>query len=492
MDKQASTMTVDGSAGARGLRRLGQALRTDPSWLVLLLLLLPFWIYKLRDLGLPYFWDELGVYGRAAVYMHDHVLGLQPRDLPPDLSRGHPLLLPFVFASIFRIFAATPFVAHVAMLLISTGLVVSVFWIARVHWNAAVGLAAALVLLAQPLFLAQSTLLLPEIPLALACLWAMHAFSRKQFLRVGIFVAVAIFLKETAVALDAVLGLLLVVQWLRTRPALKTTLPGVLALTAPGLLYGLFLVVQRFQNGWFFFPFHIHQVNFHWWAMKGTLYTASRFLFVEQGRAALSVVVALWLLLRLLDRRAPRAGEARFAPSLAWVLASFTLGYIVFSAGNVLMKRYLMCLIPPMTLLGGRALSELVREQTKVLFPAAAALGLVSLVYLEAPGFNCAYDMSYRQSVLLQEKATRYLENTVGTDKPILANFPTGIALVDPRFGYAPKKFAHPSYRYSPQDQYIFASELYSHFIPPPGVHTRLMKRFSSPYMNIALYRIVR
>ena len=47
-------------------------------WLALGLVLLPFWTYKLRDLSLPYFWDELGVYGRAAVYLHDHALGLLP------------------------------------------------------------------------------------------------------------------------------------------------------------------------------------------------------------------------------------------------------------------------------------------------------------------------------------------------------------------------------------------------------------------------------
>ena len=185
------------------LQWLWKASRANLAWLALALLLLPFGIYKLRDLALPYFWDELGVYARAAVYLHDHALGLLPSYLPPELSRGHPLLLAFVFGALFRVFGATPLVAHVGMLLISTGLVVSVFWIAREHWNAAVGLAAAGLLLAQPLFLAQSTLLLPEIPLALACLWAMHAFSRKKFLQSGLFIGMAIFLKETAVVLTA-------------------------------------------------------------------------------------------------------------------------------------------------------------------------------------------------------------------------------------------------------------------------------------------------
>jgi hypothetical protein len=471
------------------LQRLWKASRANLAWLALALLLLPFGIYKLRDLTLPYFWDELGVYARAAVYLHDHTLGLLPSYLPPELSRGHPLLLPVVFGALFRLFGATPLVAHVGMLLVSTGLVVSVFWIAREHWSAAVGLAAAGLLLAQPLFLAQSTLLLPEIPLALACLWAMHAFSRKKFLQAGLFIGMAIFLKETAVVLATALAAILIVQWLRARPNLKSAVGGILALAVPGLLYGLFLLVQKHQNGWYLYPFHEDQVNFHWSAMKGTLVDCISSIFVEQGRLALSVILALWILFRLLGRR---EGERRFVPSLAWSFAVFGIGMLLFSAGNVFMKRYLLCLLPPLTILSSRALFELVRDQTKVLAPATIGLGLLCLGDLTSPRFNCAYDMSFRQSVLLQQVATQYLENTVGPDKAILANFPTVFGLEDPRYGYTPEKFKRSSYRYSPEAEYIFASEIYDPFTPPAGVRTELMKRFFSPYMNIALYRILR
>jgi hypothetical protein len=212
-------------------------------------------------------------------------------------------------------------------------------------------------------------------------------------------------------------------------------------------------------------------------------------VFVEQGRLALSVIVALWIFFRLLGRR---EGERRFVPSLAWTFAVFGIGILVFSAGNVFMKRYLLCLLPPLVILSSRALFELVRDQTKVLIPATMGLGLLCLGDLTSPRFNCAYDMSFRQSVLLQQEATQYLQNTVGPDKPILANFPTVFGLEDPRYGYTPEKFNRSSYRYSPEAEYIFASEIYDHFTPPAGVRTELMKRFSSPYMNIALYRILR
>ena len=483
------TESTDESAAQPGpfLKRLGRVLYANRDWVALALLLLLFWLYKLRDLALPYFWDELGVYGRAAVYLRDHTLGLLPAHLPPELSRGHPLLLPFAFAALFRVFGTTPLVAHVFMLLLATGLLVSVFWIARSHWNAPVALAAAALLLVQPLFLAQSTLLLPELPLALACLWAMHAFSRHRYLWAGVCLTLAVSLKETALVLGVVLGVMLLVEWLAARPSLKSALAGVLALLVPALLYGLFLLIQKRQNGWYFFPLHEHHVNFHWPAMKGKLADYITFVFVEQGRFALSVVVALWVLFRLFGRR---AGERRFVRSLAWTFALFGIGILVFSAGNFFMKRYLLCLLPPLAMVGSRALFELVRDQARVLVPALAGLCLLSLGELTSPGFNYDYDMRFRQSVLLQLEATRYLEDTVGTDRPILTIFPPIFGLEDPRYGYARKKFKRYSHVYFPEAEYIFVSEALNRYSPPAGVRTELIKRFSCPTMSIFLYRI--
>jgi hypothetical protein len=283
---------------------------------------------------------------------------------------------------------------------------------------------------------------------------------------------------------------LLVAELLRTRSLHRDGAKAALALMLPGLLYGAFLLVQKHQNGWYLYPFHSEQVNFHWSALKVTLVEGSSFLFAEQGRLGLSVVTGLWLLLRVLGREGPgqQSGGARVVATFV----AFMLAFLLFSAGNVFMKRYLLCLLPPLVILTGRALFELVREQGRVVFPATLALGLLCLSEIRSPRFNCAYDMSFRESVLLQQDATRYLEKTVGTDRAILANFPTVFGLEDPRYGYASKKFARSSYRPSSQDQFIFASELYSQFEPPKGIRTELVRRFASPYMNIALYRVVR
>jgi hypothetical protein len=456
------------------MQRLARMLQGHPYEVVLGLGLFAFFLYKLRDLSLPYFWDELGVYGRAAVYLHDHTLGLLPANLPPELSRGHPLLLVFVVASLFRVFGASTTVAHVFMFLLAVSLLISVFWIARAHWNAKVGLAASALLAVQPLFMAQSTLLLPELPLALACLWAIDTFASRRYWLGGICLALAIFIKETALVLGLVLGVMMLADWIRSRPSWKAALWGFLALLVPGLLYGLFLLMQKRQNGWYFFPLHENHMDFHWPAMKGKLIDYCNFIFIEQGRYTLSVIVGLWATFRLFGRRDGR----RFSLGIGWTFALFAVVLILFSSGNAI--------------LAARAVFELVRDQARALFPVVALLSVVHLNQLTSPGFNYDYDMSFRYPVSLQRQATRYVEMTIGVDKPIYTIFPPIFGLEDPRYGYAHKKFTRYNFIYFPQAEYVFVSEVFNRFVPPPGVRLELIKDFISPYMRIYLFRILR
>jgi hypothetical protein len=464
-------------------------LRRRPAALGLALALLPFLVYKWRDLALPYFWDELGVYGRAATYLHDHVLGLQPKYLPPELSRGHPLFLVFVFAALFRVFGATPLVAHVFMFLVALGLLVSVFHLARTHWNTAVAFAATFLVMVQPLFLAQSTLLLPELPLALATLWTLHAFFRQRYVLGGLCLLLAIFLKETALVLGPILGIMVIVAFLRERPTAKTVLAAGLALILPAALYGAFLLVQKRQNGWYFFPLHEAHVNFTWLAMKGKLKDYLTFVFVEQGRLPLTLLIGAWIAFRLFVKR---KGSPRFPHSLAYFLVLFVAGILVFSAGNFFMKRYMLCVLVPLALLGARAAYDLGHARLWIHVPVIAVLLGFALRETTSPVFNYDYDMSFREAVRMQQEATAYVEKTIGVDQPTLTMFPPIFGLEDPRYGYASKKFTRYSHLPMADARYAFVSEVYYRYLPPPGIRLELMKRFSSPYINFFLYRVIR
>jgi hypothetical protein len=470
-------------------RRWEESVLAHPYEWGLGLCLLLFAISKMRDLNLPFFWDELGVYGRAAIYMHDHTLSLQPRHLPPDLSRGHPPLLVFMYAALFRVFGANTTVAHGFTLLLALFLLFSIYWIAREEWNAKVGLAAVILMAVQPLFVAQSILLLPEMPLALAALWTMAAFMRRRYRLGGVCLALAIFIKESALVLGLVLGVMVLADWMRARPTVRQAVRAFLALLIPGLLYGAFLLVQKQQNGWYFFPLHEAHANFTWVVMRGKLYEYLNFVFMEQGRFPFLVIVGLWAVFRLVGKRAQ---GTRFSFGLAWTFGLFAVAMLVFSAGNFFMKRYMLCLLPPLAMLTSRALCQLAAGQARVLLLAASLLAASQLPSMSSPSFNYDYDMSYRESTLIQRRAIRFVEMTIGHDKPILSIFPPVFGLEDPRYGYSEGKFANASHLFSPQQQFLLGSENTSPFVPPAGLKVELLQTFTAPrYMNLYLYRIL-
>ena len=68
--------------------------------------------FKYNDLHLPYFWDELGVYAQAADYQFQRTISLMPSSLPPELSRGHPLLFTVMNACVMRVFGEGVFALH--------------------------------------------------------------------------------------------------------------------------------------------------------------------------------------------------------------------------------------------------------------------------------------------------------------------------------------------------------------------------------------------
>ena len=82
-------------------------------------------IFKWNDFALPYFWDELGVYTRAADYQVQHSISLEPASAPPVLSRGHPLLFTSMNALVWRVFGEEVRVAHLFCFFIALVLLVA-------------------------------------------------------------------------------------------------------------------------------------------------------------------------------------------------------------------------------------------------------------------------------------------------------------------------------------------------------------------------------
>ena len=83
--------------------KLFAVVRSHPGFLLFLCWLI-FIIFKLPHLSLPYYSDEAWSYIPAIHMMETNGLSMLPDALPPDVSRGHPLLFYFLGALWMRVF----------------------------------------------------------------------------------------------------------------------------------------------------------------------------------------------------------------------------------------------------------------------------------------------------------------------------------------------------------------------------------------------------
>ncbi|HLP21134.1 MAG TPA: glycosyltransferase family 39 protein, partial [Chitinophagales bacterium] len=184
---------------------------------LLAVVLIAFAALKFNDLFLPYFWDELGVYAQCAVYQYHHGISLMPASLPDYISRGHPLFLTVINASVMKLFGTAVYVPHFLHLFIAILLLLAVYKYTTRYFNRLTGLVAVVILAAQPIFITQSIFLLPEVLLSLLMFYSLISYFEKKYILFGLFASLAILTKESAVVLPVVVFSYSVLKWLVTR-----------------------------------------------------------------------------------------------------------------------------------------------------------------------------------------------------------------------------------------------------------------------------------
>lgn len=168
---------------------------------VLLLVAFAFILFKLPYLSLPYYWDEAWVYAPAVKAMHENGISLLPWAIPPELSRGHPLLFHVLGALWMRAFGDTFTAMHSLPLCISILLILASYWLGARLGGEWMGASAALLVASNEMLLAQSGLLLPEVTLALLMTLAVIAYLARFPWLYLITCTLALWTKETALVL---------------------------------------------------------------------------------------------------------------------------------------------------------------------------------------------------------------------------------------------------------------------------------------------------
>lgn len=425
--------------------------KTSIPFIVFLLCLATFIFLKVPHIGLPFFWDEAGVYGRIVFQLADQGLSLHPKAINEWLSRGHPLLYPNMIAGVCIVFGKNVVVAHAANFAIACTLLISLFFCLRKIFNPWVGLIAAVFLMIQPIFYTQSVLVLPEVALTLSLWWATWGFINKNYHLYILFGTAAVLIKEPAIIWLASLFL-----W-DLMHLKKTSTWRIVLWLAPIWIFGIFLVIQKAALGWYFFPYHAQAFDFSFLSVAENLKKYLLYLFWEKGRLIWLAVGLLSIGLGMLDK------AGKFEPDLPFIKGRYLCAlfaasiYVLFSSTTFFGQRYILPVFPVVCTL----MAILVYYYTfyKQYILILIFLGITTFTsfyfFMVSNHFNYDNDMSYVRSVKSSKKTIEYLLDRKMLDDEFSATMPIIHALTDARLGYLPKgssakrsNIVHPGTKY--------------------------------------------
>lgn len=395
---------------------------------VLVFLLIIFIVFKWPYLDLPFFWDEAWVYGPAIQSMTESGPGLLPSALEPELSRGHPLLFHFLASVWGSIFGTTPFALHFFTLCISLITLIATYVLTKSLCNKYAGILAVIILALQPIFLAQSGLVLPEMMLLLFTLLALHHYLHRNWLWYFIAASSCILTKETGLVVICSTTLHYVIFNLKDFKINRSWLKQFLIITSPFLPWLIFLIIQKFQYGWMFFPDHMNLVSFEFNEILTKLENYSATLFIYQGRKLFIIVLILSIGYHFYKRQFYSEIKA-----IALFLI-FLIGLLAFSSLNFYTDRYMLPAVGIWIILLIVISQKLI--QSILSYSVLAIFCMLVFVQMNREFASKDHNLGYAYAIMCHQDAVNYcLENKL-QDKAIATSLLGRVSMQKPEIGY--------------------------------------------------------
>ena len=384
-------------------------------------------LLKLSTLDTPAYWDEMGWVNQAQGLSDGNLLRAVPGLRPASMFWGHPPGLHFLLALLWKAWPPSMASAHLLIAGFAALGVSATYLLARHLYDARTGWLAALLLLLAPVYFAQAGMFLADVPVAaLGALSVYLALSGR--LRGYLVAATAmVFLKETAMAIVAAV---VVYRLIAGRSLGRAAILDALRHSIPLGLIGLFFIWQKITTGHFLFiyDFPIQLFDPSLAAIAESAGLITRWIFVDQHRFVLTVLIGLGLLLRPRLRR----------PELLLFGLILVMSGYSFSAMYYL-PRYLLPILPFFYLLAAAALLELIGPSRWKPVGALALLGFMiwSLGAQPLHG-NAEVNLRYREFVLLSREVARQLA-AEAPNRPIVTHWPHNGELGIAFYGYVPR-----------------------------------------------------
>ncbi len=431
---------------------------------------------------LPYIWDELGVYSRGAIHLYDNKLSLLPNAIPDELSRGHPILVPFYFALWFKIFGCYPLVAHIAAACINTAAFVFVYHILKKYINVWLAAAAAFMIFLQPFILAQSTLVLPEIPLFFATAAATYFFISNRYWLTSLFLILALQIKESALILP--LAFYISYLWVNRKFEL---IPLLQVFILPVLSFALFILIQKLQRGYYFYPLHTSLMSFDDYFILERWNAFKDFLLWEQFHY---VLLLAWFIY---------VPFIRPFKSIKWrqnslVLPVIFLGGVCFSILNYYLSRYtIFFMVPLYCFLIISANAGSIAKKSSVFTLIFISIGIITaLLNIKGSKEFKDTDFSYTAHATNLQTTVTALDSSTYKGRTIRMDFPLAACYWGNKNGYTRKA----------DFTIVYGNDLYAEFavFTYPGnmadtaklpAEAKLTKSISNGYAYARIYRLL-
>jgi len=258
-----------------------------------LLVILAFIALKIPALLYPYFWDESWSYAPGVQLMFQHGPSLSPSAIDTFYSRGHPLLFYASAASWMLVWGKSALSLHCFALFLSVVLLASIYYSISKIYSKTAGILATIILATQILFFVQSTMLLPEVMLALWAVMALYSYIQCKPWVLFLATTALLFTKESGAIIAFIIGLHAMVRYITVPSQRPISLKILGALSGSAAAIILFFIVQKQQLGWYFYPLHTQLIQTEWLHFKGTVRFELEILLLQQNRLWISLIMTL-------------------------------------------------------------------------------------------------------------------------------------------------------------------------------------------------------
>lgn len=445
---------------------------------LLVIVLIIFVFYKYSLLNLPYYWDEAWSYKPAVEEMYKSGLSLLPNSISVENYKGHPLFFYFSSALWLKLFGNTIFSTKVFALTISVLLLFVIFLLTKLLTkNKIVSFFSVIILASQSVFIAQSTLLLPEIMLALLSLTSVYFYFTKNKLGFSLFAAILLLTKETgAVLLFTIIVFDVFTDRKNIANSFVKTLVQKIYLIIPIIPVLAFFILQKIKMGWFFYPEHINFIsinNVFFEKFNGYF----SYLFIYQSRNVISLGVLLIIIYSIIYK-------TKFDKKFIYLSGLFIINYLIFSSINFYSTRYVLSLIPFFIISSVLILNSVVSNKYLKITILTIYFG-TSILYSQTHFKDSDHNNGYENAVIVQKQMVNYCEKNNLQNKNITTHFLMYVNLTDSIVGYLSKqnKFKNViTYKITDTTDYaiISSNEFDNNFDKEIKLHNgKLIKEFS-------------